>query len=284
MDNDNLTAGSSQESRVSGKWLVLDGGAIKIIGIILMAMDHLCQMFVNQGAPAWLKWFGRPVAVMFLFLCAEGFFHTRNKKLYMLRFLGASVLMNLGNQLLGKFFYLEGVELINNIFGALFMCAYYMLMVDLFREGIREKRPRRILLALGGSLLPLLIGFTLITLLFRTSPPNPVVSALFFNIPTPLTAEGGVVMIGIGVLFYILRKYRWAQALIPVAVGLLVAFVSRDENGIPDSQWLMVFAALPILLYNGRRGWGAKYFFYGFYPAHIYLFYLIAWFLQSAGR
>jgi hypothetical protein len=43
----------------------------------------------------------------------------------------------------------------------------------------------------------------------------------------------------------------------------------------------MVFAALPILLYNGLRGRGDKYFFYAFYPGHIYLLYLIAWFLQS---
>jgi hypothetical protein len=284
MDNDNLTAGSLRGGRVSGKWLALDGGAIKIIGATLMVMDHLHQMFVTQGAPAWLKWFGRPVAVMFLFLCAEGFFHTRNKKLYMLRLLGASVLMNFGNQLLSKLFYLEGVELINNIFGALFMCAFYMLMVDLFREGMGEKRPGRILLALGGILLPLIIGFALLVLLSMENLPRLVVGALLFTIPTPFTVEGGIVMVGMGVVLYMLRSRRWAQALVPVAVGLLVALASRNESGIPDSQWLMVFAALPILLYNGRRGWGAKYFFYAFYPAHIYLLYLVAWFLRSAGR
>ena len=263
----------------SEKWRVLSGGAIKIIGITLMVMDHLYQMFVSLGAPIWLKWLGRPVAAMFLFLCAEGFSHTRNKRLYMLRFLGASVFMGLGNQLLGRLFPVEDVALINNIFGTLFLCVLYMLMADFLLEGIRGKKPGRILLALGGMLLPLILGFVMVSILFRTDSPSLVAAALFFAIPTPLSAEGGVVLIAVGVLFYIVRNWRWAQALVPVATGLLVALASGYAKGVPDAQWLMVFAALPILLYNGRRGWGAKYFFYAFYPLHIYLLYFIAWIL-----
>jgi hypothetical protein len=34
------------------------------------------------------------------------------------------------------------------------------------------------------------------------------------------------------------------------------------------------------MLYNGKRGSGSKYFFYIFYPAHIYLLYLIAWLIR----
>jgi hypothetical protein len=245
-----------------------------------MAMDHLHQMFINQGAPGWLNWFGRPVAAMFLFLVAEGYYYTRNKALYLLRFLGAFILMNIANRLFTKFLYLDNVALINNVFGSLFMSAFYMWMADLFRDGIREKKLRRILLAIGGILLPLLFGALLVILISGGGSPSPVLFTLFFLIPTPLTVEGGIFLVVVGVSFYILRNYRWAQALIPVAAGLLELFATWGETGGPDTQWLMVFAALPILLYSGRRGWGAKYFFYAFYPGHIYLFYLIAWFLQ----
>ncbi|MDR0602499.1 MAG: conjugal transfer protein TraX [Treponema sp.] len=260
---------------------LLSGGTIKIMGLLLMVMDHLYQMFINQGFPTWLKWFGRPVAPIFLFLCAEGFYYTRNKKLYVLRFFGAFILMSIGNRLLTGFLYVENIELINNIFGTLFMCSFYMLMIDLFRDGIREKRPGRILLATGGFLAPLAAGVAMVVLIFGNAAANPALMTLFFIIPSPFTVEGGLLLVAMGVLFYILRKYRRAQALVPAAAGLLVFFTTWKVDGIPNPQWFMVFAALPILLYNGKRGWGAKYFFYAFYPVHIYLFYLIAWLLRS---
>ncbi|MDR3122230.1 MAG: conjugal transfer protein TraX, partial [Treponema sp.] len=214
-----------------------------------------------------------------LFLCAEGYYHTRSKTIYLLRFLGAFILMNLGNEILTKSFTVEDVALINNIFGTLCVSAFYMLMVDLLWKGIQERKTPRIILALGGMLLPLLVGFALMRLIFSANQPSAVAAALFSLIPTPVTVEGGIFQVGVGVAFYLLRTRRRIRALVPAAAGLLVALISRGES----SQWLMVFAALPILLYNGRRGWGGKYFFYAFYPAHIYLLYLIAWFLQSRG-
>lgn len=40
-----------------------------------------------------------------------------------------------------------------------------------------------------------------------------------------------------------------------------------------------VIAFLPIGLYNGKRGWNIKYFFYAFYPLHLLLLYLICWWM-----
>jgi hypothetical protein len=42
---------------------------------------------------------------------------------------------------------------------------------------------------------------------------------------------------------------------------------------------MMLFAAIPMLMYNGERGKGGKYFFYVFYPGHIYILYAAAWLL-----
>ncbi|MGE1166273.1 TraX family protein [Peribacillus simplex] len=42
-----------------------------------------------------------------------------------------------------------------------------------------------------------------------------------------------------------------------------------------DYQWMMI-SALPLLvLYNGKKGTGLKYFFYFFYPIHIIILFLI---------
>jgi hypothetical protein len=50
------------------------------------------------------------------------------------------------------------------------------------------------------------------------------------------------------------------------------------------AQWAAVFAVIPLLLYNGKRGGGSarlnKWFFYIFYPAHIYALYILAYFLR----
>jgi hypothetical protein len=73
----------------------LTGSQIKIIGVIFMVICHINQMFFMYGAPSWLDWFGRPVAVIFLFFCAEGFFHTRSRAKYMLRLLTGFELMRI---------------------------------------------------------------------------------------------------------------------------------------------------------------------------------------------
>jgi hypothetical protein len=253
---------------------IMSGTSLKVIGIILMTIDHLHQMFILQGAPNWLNWFGRPVAAIFIFLCAEGFYYTRSKKRYMARLLIGFLFMSLMNRLLSHYLRLEEVILINNIFSTLFLASFYMGMVDLIREGIREKRTKKILLALGGILIPWIIS---IALLFALANANRTMASILLFIPNPLSAEGGFVMVLMGVLFYILRKYRLAQAGVVLVIGLIAGLTA----GPGDFQWLMVAAVIPILLYNGSRGRGGKYFFYIFYPAHIYLFYIIAWFLNN---
>ncbi|WP_032506442.1 TraX family protein, partial [Streptococcus mutans] len=41
-------------------------------------------------------------------------------------------------------------------------------------------------------------------------------------------------------------------------------------------EWLEIFAAPLMLMYNGKRGKGNKYLFYAFYPLHIYLLYTLS--------
>jgi hypothetical protein len=127
--------------------------------------------------------------------------------------------------------------------------------------------------------------------------PLAVAPYLLLAIPTPVFVEG-VSMIPMGLLFYAFRRRRWAQALVLVGFGVwnfIVAFRIWKELGQPFTlsallggiqvQWMMVFAAIPLLLYSGKRGHGNpmfnKWFFYIFYPAHIYVLYIIAYFLQK---
>jgi hypothetical protein len=93
-------------------------------------------------------------------------------------------------------------------------------------------------------------------------------------IPNVMTVEGGPTLIATGLLFYLFREKRLIQAAVLVLVGLVSLCTTEGV------QWMMMFAAIPMLMYNGKRGKGSKYFFYIFYPAHIYILYAIAYFIQ----
>jgi hypothetical protein len=57
--------------------------------------------------------------------------------------------------------------------------------------------------------------------------------------------------------------------------GLETRYSSDLNLFFKDYQWMMI-GALPFLLaYNGQKGKGYKYFFYFFYPIHIFLLYFI---------
>ena len=70
------------------------------------------------------------------------------------------------------------------------------------------------------------------------------------------------------VAFYICRNHRIYQVLL-----FLLAYMGATGNQPP---LFTILACLLILLYNGKRGkLKLKYFFYVFYPAHIFILYLI---------
>lgn len=243
-----------------------------------MTIDHLHQMFIAQGMPYWTGWFGRPVATMFIFLCAEGFFYTRSKKRYLLQLLGGFFFMAIMNRILPTVMPAGEIALINNIFSTLFMAAFYMWMIDRLKRGVKEKNAAVILTAIGGFLLPFIMGIVLL-LAFQSR--NLVLVYIFLFVPNPVSVEGGFIMVAMGVLFYIFRRYRLVQAALVLVVSAITWYTSLNVPASSrDFQWLMFLAIIPILLYNGKRGRGGKYFFYIFYPAHIYLFYCVAWFLN----
>jgi hypothetical protein len=260
---------------VINKITKLDSTQIKIIAIVLMFADHIHQMFLPLGAPIWLTWLGRPVFPLFLFCAAEAFHYTHSRKKYLIRLFAASCCMTVltfGTQLVLPN---DDVVLMNNAFSTFLIAGLYMWFWDIFIDGVKNRKPKKII---GGILLcfvPILTAIPVLTV-FNLPMQNftlkRILLLLTMMLPNVTSIEGGIIMAGIGILFYIFRKWRWAQAAVLAAVSAS-AFI---RGGDASNQWLMILAVIPMLLYNGKPGRGMKRFFYIFYPAHIIILYAAA--------
>jgi len=259
----------------------MNATTIKIIAIALMVLDHIEQMFSPMGAPIWLKYFGRLVFPLFLFTMAESFHYTHDRKKFLTRLLLAAWIMAILSAVLGTVLPNPDVVLMNSAFMTFFITGLYMLFWDMFIDGLKTKSAKKIA---GAVLLCFVPVLSAAPLLLVGSMSDSLISNLPFwavkviilvvsMIPSVFTAEAGVTMGALGLLFYIFRKWRWAQVAVLVAFSLMRFFLNPNDLA---NQWLMVLAAIPMLLYNGEKGRGMKYFFYIFYPAHIYLLYIIA--------
>jgi len=168
--------------------------------------------------------------------------------------------------------------LMNSAFSTFFIAGLYMLFYDMLIDGIKAKKAGKIAVAILLCFIPVLTSLPAIFVgnlanseTFSLQVIRIMITACLL-LPNVLLVEGGFIMVALGVLFYALRKWRWTQIAVLTALS---AFIFIKSNR-ADNQWLMVFAAIPMILYNREKGRGMKNFFYIFYPLHIYLLYIIA--------
>lgn len=78
----------------------------------------------------------------------------------------------------------------------------------------------------------------------------------------------GVILI---ILFNKLRNNKLYIFIAFLALNLVILKIGN----LSEMQMYSVFSLVPIFLYNGKKGYGMKYFFYLFYPLHfIFLYFL----------
>ena len=250
---------------------------LKYLAITLMFLDHIHKMFAFMGAPMWLTMIGRLVFPIFLFLAADSFHYTHDRKAYMKRLLFMFWFMSIGNTIVGSIFHNGDVGLMNNAFSTFLVTGIYICSWDLLFKGLRDKSKDEILKGIGLFLLPIILAIpTLILASMLTGGGlHPVVLRLLalvtIMIPSIITVEGSFLLVILGLLFYIFREHRNIQLVVLAVISLIFYLIDPV-----DVQWMMVFAAIPMYFYNGERGSGNKNFFYIFYPAHIYLLWILA--------
>lgn len=224
----------------------MNGFTLKIIAMIAMIIDHVGAILIPYNTQAyWIcRIIGRLSFPIFCFLLVEGFYHTKDVKKYLYR-LGIFALISevpfdlafsTGNSL---------TEYIRqqNIFFTLFLGLAVIYLMNQAELKFGKESIKGNLL----SSLAVLAG---------------CVSSLL------LASDYSFMGILLIVAFYVFRSNRF----ILTAVVMLVTYLSGYQ--------LEVLGALSmtfILRYNGKKGPEFnKYYFYAFYPVHIFCIYLIS--------
>ncbi|MHC5373165.1 TraX family protein [Enterococcus sp. LJL120] len=263
---------------------MLNGFQMKMLGVVTMVIDHLAEFFSFLGVPLWFHWIGRIAAPIFLFESSEGFVYTRNRKKYMLRLLYGFWIMGIANQILNTYFSVDNEIVLNNIFETLFLGTIYMLSVDYFKAGFKHKKGKDIAKGLLVFLLPIVasvIPFLGILIAPGNQIAGRITQILSILIPSLLTTEGSVVFVLLAVLFYLFHGKKFWQIASLLFIALLNLVLGSGNPFTENYQWMMIIAAVPIILYNGEKGRSMRNFFYYFYPLHIIAFAIISFFLRQ---
>lgn len=252
----------------------MTGTFIKIIALIAMIFDHIGYYIPNT--PEELRWVGRLAAPIFLYFIAEGFKKTTNQKKYILRLYLFGVLMAILTLIINSLFGGTGQEITANFFATLFMVVCILYLID-------QKKARYWVYFAFWQLLSSIfcIVFSEIIILHN--------NALYYFysaiLGNSLFVEGGIFMVGLGVLFYFSKtkgQLIFNYTTFVILIYLLILNFGSNPGPFSyyflpfaDYQWIMIGALPFIISYNGKRGIEIKYLFYVFYPLHIIVLYFI---------
>lgn len=262
----------------------LDATQLKLIAMILMVLDHIYEFFsYTKLIPIWFTWLGRLVFPIFMFTMTEGFYYTKSKEKYMLRLYIGSALMGIINYLLVDIFPRpDNFPILNNIFGTLFLTIFYLYSIEKIKEN--TKLEKSIALSVLMMSIPILLSsfpYIINTASYNFGITVPLEFYVLIHgvFPSIIFVEGGPFLVLLGIIMYYLRHDRIKQVIIYVVICLLLFTGGKFdiENLLyTNYQWMMVFSAIFMLIYNGTRGKGYKYLFYFFYPSHIYILYILS--------
>lgn len=251
---------------------LLNTNQLKYIALVFMAMDS--AFFSFPGLPSWIHLITRFVAPLFAYLTVEGFFHTRNRQKHLLRLWSAAILMQLGDWL-SLFLLGETYQIRDNIF--LTLAVGYSAIY--FWQKAKDKENQRTVNAIIGTII-FLVGLIGIPLG-----------------PLPIILEGGIPILFLMLIFWAFYSNPKKQLLVFGVWSLISFFLFGPDLNISHypslSIWFdmfcynsdaLSFLFLPFLLfYNGKKGSSKpihKWFFYIFYPAHLWILHLLAFWFQ----
>lgn len=263
----------------------LTGFDIKLLALAFMLLDHIHYFFEFTGRiPVAFSWIGRLAAGLFLFTMIEGYSHTSNRKKYFGRIYLISLFMSIIKYTLQIFPELQrgdGFYPQNGIFST------FVILIIIFR-GIDLIKEKKILKGMGLILLPFIISYGMYFLPTEMIPYVYLVSSTF--VPSPFMFEGGIYVILSGIILYIFKNNRKVQCIsygifqLAWMIGIPLLYIRPISLGLMFThyyEWMSVFAIIFMFLYNGEKGRSMKRVFYIFYPAHVYILFVLSIFTYN---
>lgn len=253
---------------------------LKILAVTAMTLDHIYSYLSGMlPIPFWFGLLGRLAAPLFVFCVAKGVHYTHSRVEYSRRLYVAMVLMGIGNWVLNHFMASHGVTIENHIFSTLFYVVYFLTVLELFRDRKKDR-----VVSLQPAFL-LMLPFLLAALQHYLPEGWPKTLAGIV-VPSPFEVEGGFlwVLLGIGIYYTMTRRSSLAVFYTAFCALTFVAEASYGfnlKNLFTDNyQWFMIIALPFMLQYNEQRGGGSRWFFYLYYPAHVYILAALAFLLK----
>ena len=230
------------------KYQILDGTTLKLIAMISMVFDHAGDMFFPDVM--WPRMIGRLAMPIFSFFIAEGFSHTRDKKKYLCRLGIFALISEIPFDLAfeGKIGFSH-----QNIMLSFFLAVVALMLYDWIQGGTKSEENHA---SIGKTILGVLVvaAIAALSLLLRADYTIFAVIAVF--------------------LFYVLRQ---KHPLVRTGVGVTFLALTRTIGYYCTTG----FSFIPLAMYNGKKGKGLKWLFYGFYPGHLLLLAAIKYILKS---
>lgn len=231
----------------------MSGYTLKLIAIFTMLIDHMTAVLVPMDHPFYLigRIIGRLAFPIFCFLIVEGLLHTKNINKYLLRLLIFAFISEIPFDLA---FYEPGLNndhiYHQNIYFTLFIGLLVIAIIHNLDKYFKTKKVNKYNVSqIALSVLVLLTGCLVALLLY-----------------TDYSFVGILMIWG----FY---KFKNNPTMLIVCMILLNSLYGLEQ----------MFAMLSLFLikrYNGQRGPKInKFIFYGFYPTHLLILYLVKMFL-----